>query len=62
MTKKAFAYARYSSDHQRNESIDAQLRAINKYADENNILIVKTYIDEAKSGTTDNRPQFLKMF
>ncbi|ERJ12307.1 recombinase family protein [Haloplasma contractile] len=60
--KKAFAYCRYSSDHQRNESIDAQLRAIRKYADNNDILIVQTYIDEARSATTDNRPDFLRMF
>jgi site-specific DNA recombinase len=62
MKKNAFAYARYSSDHQRNESIDAQLRAIKKYATENNINIINSYIDEAKTGTTDNRPEFLKMF
>ena len=62
MLKKAFVYCRYSSDHQRSESIDAQLRAIRKYAEENNILIVQTYIDEAKSATTDNRPDFQKMF
>jgi DNA invertase Pin-like site-specific DNA recombinase len=28
---KAAAYARYSSDNQRDESIDAQLRAIREY-------------------------------
>ena len=31
----AVAYARFSSDHQREESIDAQLRAINDYAERN---------------------------
>ncbi len=31
--KKAVVYARFSSDNQRDESIDAQLRAINEYAD-----------------------------
>jgi site-specific DNA recombinase len=62
MLKKAFVYCRYSSDHQRSESIDAQIRAIRKYADDNNILIVQTYVDEAKSATTDNRPDFLRMF
>ena len=55
------AYARYSSDNQREESIDAQLRAINEYAKKNDIAIIKTYIDEAESARTDDRPNFLKM-
>lgn len=38
----AAAYARFSSDHQREESIDAQLRAINEYAERNNYQIVET--------------------
>ena len=58
---RAAAYARYSSDNQRDESIDAQLRAISEFADKHNIVIVKTYIDRAKSATTDNRPEFLNM-
>ena len=55
------AYARYSSDNQREESIDAQLRAINEYAQKNDIVIIKVYIDEAESARTDDRPNFLKM-
>ncbi|MCR4436139.1 MAG: recombinase family protein [Clostridiales bacterium] len=58
---KAAAYARYSSDNQTDASIDAQLRAIEEYAAKNNILIVKTYIDRAKTATTDNRPEFQQM-
>jgi site-specific DNA recombinase len=58
---KAAIYARYSSDNQREESIDAQIRAIKSYAENNNYTIVKTYIDEALSGKTDHRPQFLQM-
>ncbi len=57
----AVIYARYSSDNQRTESIDAQISAIQKYANNNNIKILDTYIDEAKSARTDNRPSFLKM-
>ncbi|WP_422448100.1 recombinase family protein [Thermoanaerobacterium sp. DL9XJH110] len=57
-TIKAAAYARYSSDNQSDSSIDAQLRAIEEYAARNNITIVKTYIDRAKTATTDNRPEF----
>lgn len=57
----AAIYARYSSDNQREESIDAQVRAINEYAQRNGYSIVKIYSDEARSATTDNRPQFLQM-
>ncbi|NMM65216.1 recombinase family protein [Clostridium sp. P21] len=59
--KKAVIYARYSSDNQREESIDAQVRAIEDYAKKNNIEILKTYADRAKSATSDKRPQFQQM-
>ena len=58
---KAVAYARFSSDNQRDESIDAQLRAINEYASKNNIEIVKNFVDRAKSATSANRPEFQNM-
>ena len=59
--KKAVIYARFSSDNQREESIDAQVRAIREYAKRNNFKILKIYADEAKTGRTDNREQFLQM-
>ncbi len=55
---KAVAYARYSSDNQRQESITAQLRAVYSYAQKHGIDIVKEYIDEAETGTKDDRPNF----
>ena len=58
---RAAAYARYSSDNQRDESIDAQLRAIHKFADENGYQIVREYIDRAKTGTNDRREEFQRM-
>ncbi|MBP1547779.1 MAG: recombinase family protein [Oscillospiraceae bacterium] len=58
----AAIYARFSSDMQREESIDAQLRACRQYADINGIHIVAEYIDRAKSATTtDNREEFNRM-
>lgn len=58
----AYAYARYSSDNQRAESIESQLTYIYDYADKNNIKIVRTYTDEATSGThADTRDEFLRM-
>lgn len=59
--KKAAVYARYSSENQNEESIDAQIRAIKEYCSRNNIQIVKIYTDEALTATTANRPQFLQM-
>ena len=58
---RAVVYARFSSDNQRDESIYAQLRAINEYADKNNIKIVNQFIDRAKSATSDKRPEFQNM-
>ena len=54
-------YARFSSEMQRDESIDAQVRAIGEYAKRNDIVIIEQYIDKAKSATTDNRPEFQRM-
>lgn len=58
---KAVAYARFSSDNQRDESIDAQISAIENYVRINDIDLIGTYIDRAKSATTDQRPNFQKM-
>jgi DNA invertase Pin-like site-specific DNA recombinase len=58
---KAVIYARYSSDSQREESIDGQLRECKEYADRQNLIIVGTYIDRALSAKSDNRPEFQKM-
>ena len=58
---KAVVYARFSSDNQRDESIDAQLRAIEEYANKNDIKIVNKFIDRAKSATSDKRPAFQEM-
>ena len=58
---KAIAYARFSSNNQREESIDAQLRAIRKYAKDNSMTILKVYTDEAESARTDDRPAFQQM-
>lgn len=59
--KKAVAYGRYSTDMQREESIDAQFRAIEDYCKRNEIELISTYADEGISGTTDNRPEFQRM-
>ena len=58
---KVALYARFSSDNQRTESIDAQLRAMKTYCKAHNYIITKIYTDEAKSATTDKRPAFQQM-
>ena len=58
---RAVAYARFSTDGQREESIEAQIRAIKGFAEHNGYALQKIYSDRGISGTTDNRPQFLKM-
>lgn len=58
---KAVIYARYSSDSQREESIEGQLRECTAFAEKNGITILRHYIDRAYSAKTDNRPAFQNM-
>ena len=59
--KTAAVYARYSSSNQTEQSIEGQLRVCREYAERNGIVIVKTYIDRAMTGTNDNREAFQQM-
>ena len=61
MTMTGVIYARYSSDNQREESIEGQLRECKEFAEKNDITILVTYIDRALSAKTDNRPDFQRM-
>lgn len=58
---KAVIYARYSSDSQREESIEGQIRECSEYAERNGITILSTYIDRALSARTADRPEFQRM-
>ena len=58
---KAVIYARYSSDNQREESIEGQLRECKEFAARNGYVIVKEYIDRALTARSDNRPDFQNM-
>ena len=42
---KAVIYARYSSDSQREESIEGQLRECAAFAEKNGITVLRHYID-----------------
>lgn len=57
----AVIYARFSSNNQRDESIDAQVRACKEYALAKGLAVIKIYSDYAKSATTDDREEFQQM-
>lgn len=57
----AVIYARFSSYGQREESIEGQLAACRKYADQNDLVVVNEYVDRAASATNDRREQFQRM-
>lgn len=58
---KAVIYARYSSDNQREESIEGQIRECTAFAEKHGITVLRHYIDRAYSAKTDNRPEFQHM-
>ena len=57
----AVIYARYSSDRQREESIEGQLRECMDYALKNKYIVIGTYVDRALSARTADRPDFQRM-
>ncbi len=58
----AALYARVSSDRQDVDlSVAAQLRALRDYAEKNDYLVAREYVDEAESGRIADRPQFRRM-
>ena len=59
--RKVVTYSRFSSLNQEHNSIVYQENATKKYADTHNMEIVERFSDEAFSGTTANRPDFMRM-
>ena len=57
----AVIYARYSSHAQNDASIEQQITACRQYADSHGFTVVGEYHDRALSGTSDKRPEFLRM-
>lgn len=57
----AVIYARYSSQGQNEQSIEGQVRICTEYAQSKGFTVVKTYMDRARTGTNDHRPDFQKM-
>src|SRR6476660_2305614 len=61
MRMRAVIYARYSSDLQREASIDDQLEVCRRYAAAQGWTVVGTYTDAALSGASRFRPGFQKL-
>lgn len=62
--KQAVIYARYSSDKQTEDSIEAQVRACREYAAQKGLHVISIYADEAISGAgakTASRAQYQRM-
>lgn len=59
----AVIYARFSSDRQREESIEGQIRECRSYAEKQGISVLDVYIDRAKSASkdTEKRENFQRM-
>ncbi|WP_408886996.1 recombinase family protein [Limobrevibacterium gyesilva] len=58
MTQRAAVYARYSSDNQREASIEDQVRICRARAEREGWVVTEVYADYAISGATADRPQF----
>src|SRR5262245_42910590 len=54
-------YARYSSENQRETSIEDQYRVCEQYAERERWKIVRQYADKAISGATHKRPSYQQM-
>ena len=61
MPTVAAIYARYSSNNQREASIEDQLRICREFCAANELTVTKEYTDHALTGRTDKRPGFLSM-
>ena len=59
--KNAVIYARFSSHSQNEQSIEGQLKECYAFAERNGYKLIHEYIDRALTGTTDKRPEFLRM-
>ena len=54
-------YARYSSYKQTEQSIEGQLKECYAYAEREGFDVIGVYKDEAITGKSDDRPDFLRM-
>jgi len=57
----AVTYSRYSSDNQRETSIEDQGRNCRRFCEREGLSIVGTYADKAMSGSRNDRPDYQRM-
>ena len=58
---RAVVYARYSSDNQREASIEDQLEICRRYIERQGWALLRAYEDRALSGASDQRPGYQQM-
>jgi site-specific DNA recombinase len=58
---RAVIYARYSTDMQRQASIDDQSEVCRRYIESQGWVLVDTYADPATSGSSAFRPGFQRL-
>src|SRR5690349_19076570 len=58
---RAVIYARYSTDLQREASIEDQIEVCRRLIDRNGWILAKTYADRAMSGSSRFRPSFQQL-
>src|SRR5579859_4195280 len=58
---RAAIYARYSTDMQREQSIEDQFRVAVRIAERHGFTVVAKFADQAISGGTTQRPEYQKM-
>ena len=58
---RAVIYARYSSENQREASIDDQVRTCRARTDGEGWTVVKVYTDHAQSGSSHLRPGYQRL-
>ncbi len=59
--KHVASYARFSSDNQRDASIEDQQRMCRKFAEHEGMVITREYADKAMSGKLENRPEYSQL-
>lgn len=59
--ESAVGYCRFSTSRQNYTSIEVQIESIQQYCERNGLKLVDVYIDEAKTGTNDERPDFQRL-
>ncbi|MEW8474195.1 MAG: recombinase family protein [Candidatus Thiodiazotropha endolucinida] len=59
--KHVASYARFSSENQRETSIEDQLRMCQKFAEQEGMVITREYTDKAMRGKLENRPDYVRL-